>query len=121
LVDFDGKGKYSSPGFTWKGRFGPTAIKFLQSTQLGKQYRNDLFVGDIHNGTLYHFELNSNRTGLFLQGVLSDRVANNTHELNDVIFARGFGGITDLDVGPDGYLYVLSYVNRSIYRIIPND
>jgi len=121
LVDFDGMGKYSSPEFTWKGRFGPTAIKFLQSNQLGEQYRNDLFVGDIHNGTLYHFELNSNRTGLFLQGVLRDRVANNTHELSDVIFARGFGGITDLEVGPDGYLYVLSYVNRSIYRIVPND
>jgi len=68
LVDFDGKGKYRLPDFTWKGRYGPTAIKFLDSAKLGKQYENDLFVGDVHNGTLYHYELNKSRTGLSLQG-----------------------------------------------------
>jgi hypothetical protein len=25
----------------------------------------------------------------------------------DVIFSRGFGGITDIEVGPDGCLYAL--------------
>lgn len=121
LEDFAGKGKYSSPEFTWKGRYGPTALKFLNSPKLGKQYENDLFVGDVHNGTLYHFELNKSRTGLSLRGPLSDKVANSTAELENAVFARGFGGITDLKVGDDGYLYVLSYVDRSIYRIIPNN
>ena len=120
LVDFDGNGIYSSPEFTWKGRYGPTATKFLDSDKLGKQYENDLFVGDVHNGTIYHFELNKSRTGLSLHGSLSEKVANSTRELEDVIFATGFGGITDLEVGDDGYLYVLSYVHRSIYRIVPN-
>lgn len=120
LVDFDGKGKYRLPEFTWKGRYGPTAIKFLDSVKLGKHYENDLFVGDIHNGTLYHFEVNKSRTGLSLLGPLSDKVANSSAELEDIIFAKGFGGITDLEVGNDGYLYVLSYVHRSIYRIVPN-
>jgi glucose/arabinose dehydrogenase len=119
LVDFDGNGKYSSPEFTWMGRFGPTGIKFLDSDKLGSKYKNDLFVGDIHNGNIYHFDLNSSRTGLSLKGSLADKVANNTSELKDVIFATGFGGITDLKVGNDGYLYVLSYVHRSIYRILP--
>jgi glucose/arabinose dehydrogenase len=120
LVHFDGKGKYRLPEFTWKARYGPTAIKFLDSAKLGKQYENDLFVADVHNGTLYHFELNKSRTGLSLQGPLSDKVANSSAELEDIIFAKGFGGITDLKVGDDGYLYVLSYVHRSIYRIVPN-
>jgi aldose sugar dehydrogenase len=120
LVDFDGNGIYSSPEFTWKGRYGPTATKFLDSDKLGEQYENDLFVGDVHNGTIYHFELNKSRTGLSLHGALSEKVANSTRELEDVIFATGFGGITDLEVGDDGYLYVLSYVHRSIYRIVPN-
>jgi len=120
LVDFDGNGIYSSPEFTWKGRYGPTATKFLDSDKLGEQYENDLFVGDVHNGTIYHFELNKSRTGLSLHGSLSEKVANSTRELEDVIFATGFGGITDLEVGDDGYLYVLSYVHRSIYRIVPN-
>jgi glucose/arabinose dehydrogenase len=119
LVLFDDKGRYSVPEFSWKGRYGPTSIKFLESSKLGKEYENDLFVADVHNGTLYHFEMNKNRTGLLLQGPLSDRVANNTRELDAVIFASGFGGITDIEVGADGYLYVLSYVHRSIYRIVP--
>jgi len=120
LVDFDGNGKYSSPEFTWMGRYGPTAIKFLDSDKLGSQYENDLFVGDVHNGNIYHFDLNNSRTALSLRGSLADKVANSTSELKDVIFARGFGGITDLKVGNDGYLYVLSYVHGSIYRILPS-
>ena len=120
LVDFGGNGKYSQPEFTWKGRYGPTAIIFLDSNKLGERYENDLFVGDVHNGTIYHFELNKSRTALSLDGPLSDRVANSTSELEDVLFATGFGGITDLKIGNDGYLYVLSYVHRSIYRIVPN-
>ena len=48
---------------------------------------------------------------------LKDKIADKPEELDDVIFAKGFNGIVDLQVGPDGYLYVLS--NGSIYRIIP--
>jgi glucose/arabinose dehydrogenase len=119
LVLFDGKGKYSVPEFSWKGRYGPTSIKFLESANLGTEYENDLFVGDFHNGTIYNFDLNKTRTGLSLQGLLTDGVANNSQELESVVFASGFGGITDIEVGQDGYLYVLSYIQRSIYRIVP--
>ena len=38
--------------------------------------------------------------------------------MQPLIFGQGFGGITDIQVGPDGYLYVLSYTG-SIYRILP--
>jgi len=36
------------------------------------------------------------------------------------IFGAGFGVITDLQVGPDGYLYVLSYDKSDgrIYKIV---
>ena len=119
LVDFDKKGKYRSPEFTWFNTVGPTAIKFLNSNNMGKALKNDLFVADIHHGNIYHFELDDSRTRLLLDGPLSDRVANIYKELEPVIFAKGFGGITDLQVGPDGYLYVLSYSKGSIYRIIP--
>jgi glucose/arabinose dehydrogenase len=120
LVDFGGKGKYSVPEFTWKGRYGPTAVKFLESDKLGSQYVNDAFVGDMHNGFLYHFDLNKTRTGFLLEGTLTDKVANITDELEPVILGKGFGGITDLEVGDDGYLYVVSYVHGSIYRIVPD-
>ncbi|HZI71422.1 MAG TPA: quinoprotein glucose dehydrogenase, partial [Nitrososphaeraceae archaeon] len=74
------------------------------------------------NGNIYHFKLNHNRTGLLLTGSLADKVANNPQEIQQLVFARGFGGITDIQTGPgDGYLYVLSYTGGAIYRIVPSD
>jgi glucose/arabinose dehydrogenase len=117
LVDFDGKGEYSDPEFVWSETVGVTAIRFLDSDRYGQEYENDMFIGDFNNGNLYHFELNEERTGLELEGELEDKIANNQDELEPVIFGTGFGGITDIQVGPDGYLYVLA--NGSIFRIIP--
>jgi Glucose/sorbosone dehydrogenases len=116
LVDFDGRGKYSPPEFTWNQTVGVTSIKFLDSDKLGKNYQNDVFVGDVSRGNLYHFDLNEERNQLLLDGLLHDRVANNQDELQKVILAHGFNGITDIEVGPDGYLYVVSLAG-SIFRI----
>ena len=46
LVDFAGKGKYRPPEFVWLKPVAPTALKFFNSVKLGKQYQNDMFVGD---------------------------------------------------------------------------
>ena len=46
LVDFGGKGKYRPPEFVWNQTVDATGITFLNSTKLGKQYLNDMFVGD---------------------------------------------------------------------------
>jgi glucose/arabinose dehydrogenase len=121
LVDFGGKGKYSDPEFEWRDTLGPTAVKFLNSDKLGAAHVNYMFVGDIVNGRIYHFELNQDRTELILDGLLADKVAatESVTELEQIIFAEGFGGITDLEVGPDGYLYVVSLGHGSIYRILP--
>ena len=113
LVDFNGNGKYSPSEFTWNETVGPTAIKFLHSDKLGKQYQNTIFVGDVDTGNLYNFKLNPQRTALLLDGKLADKVADNPDELSSVIFGKGFGGITDIQVGPDGYLYVLSLYQGS--------
>jgi aldose sugar dehydrogenase len=108
LTEFGGKGKYSSPEFTWYNSTGPTSLRFLGSTKLGAGYQNNMFVGDFHYGNIYRFHLDGQRTSLSLEGPLKDRIANNNSELQGVIFGTGFGGITDLLVGPDGYLYVLA-------------
>jgi len=108
LVDFDGKGNYSPPELMWIPPVAPTAIKFFNSDKLGSQYENDVFVADANTGSLYLFDLNENRTGLNLSGPLEDKIANNMEESKDSTFASGFGRITDLKIGPDGYLYVLS-------------
>jgi aldose sugar dehydrogenase len=120
LEDFNGKGAYSDPEFTWNASVGLTSIKFLTTDRLGKQYENDLFVAD-WSGRIYHFDLNEDRTELDLNGSLSDKVANSDLEIRDLIFAQGLDVITDMEVGPDGYLYVLSFLEGKIYRIIPKD
>src|SRR5215467_13061849 len=120
LVDFAGKGKYRPPEFIWLKSVAPTALVFFNSMKLGKQYQNDLFVGDYKNGNIYHFKLNQARTGLVLNGTLANKISNTPQDSQPLIFASGFdGGITDLQAGPDdGYLYVLTFAG-SIYRIVP--
>ena len=120
LVDFDGKGKYSSPELTWIPPVAPTALKFFNSNKLGSQYKNDLFVADANTGSLYRFDLNENRTRLQLHGLLEDKVANSIEETRDFVFAKGFGRITDLEIGPDGLMYVLSSEadGSALYKII---
>jgi glucose/arabinose dehydrogenase len=118
LVNFGGKGVYRDPEFVWITPIAPTSLKFLNSDKLGKEYQNTIFVGDVDLGYLYNFKLNQQRTGLLLDDVLADKVANTPDEMQQggTIFGSGFGVITDLQVGPDGNLYVLT-LRGSIFRI----
>jgi glucose/arabinose dehydrogenase len=120
LVYFGDKGQYSSPELTWNKTVGPTALKFVTTDKLGKEYENDLLVADV-NGRVYHFDMNKNRTGLVLNGPLKNKVVESNDEINNLVFFEGFGRvITDLDIGPDGYLYVLDLAGGKIYRISSN-
>ncbi|HEX9319131.1 MAG TPA: PQQ-dependent sugar dehydrogenase [Nitrososphaeraceae archaeon] len=121
LESFEDKGIYRDPEFDWLDTVAPTSVLFLNSSKLGKDYESDLFVGSVKNGTIYHFDMNDDRTHLDLDGPLRDRIANTPKELAGVTFAKGLGIITDLEVGPDGYLYVLSFPKHdgTIFRISP--
>jgi aldose sugar dehydrogenase len=119
LENYGETGTYSDPEFVWNITSGLTALKFLTSSKYGEEYTNDLLVGDFHNGYLYHFGLNEYRTSLALNGPILDKTANNIEELQEIILGKGFLGVTDIEVGPDGYLYIVSYGGGSIWRIIP--
>jgi aldose sugar dehydrogenase len=123
IVDFGGNGNYSMPEFIWKESVGPTAIKFLSSDKLGKNYENDLFVGSVHLGSIFHFDLNNDRTNFELDGPLKDKISNTTEELQSIVFSKGLGAVTDIEVGPDGYMYVLSnYKSKAtIFKIAPKE
>jgi aldose sugar dehydrogenase len=129
LMDFAGKGKYSDPEFVWRDPVGVTALTFLNSDKYGKEYQNGMFVGDINFGNLYHFKLNENRTELSLNKPLDDKVVENYNEMKGIRFGEGFGatgqkgfvGITDIEVGRyDGYLYIVSFGQGKIFKIVPN-
>ena len=124
LVKFPGS-HYSDPVFSWNPSLGITDIEFLNSSKLGSKYTNNIFVGDITNGNLYFFELNQNRTGLVFAnpGLQNDLVADDEEQLDDITLATGFSGITDIETGLDGLLYVLTFDQElngegKIYRII---
>ena len=120
LVLFQGS-HYADPVFSWLRSEGVTDMEIFNSTSLGEEYAYNMFVGDINNGNLYFFTINGNRSGLDLGGIpgLEDFVANNSEELNAVTLGRGFsGGITDIQTGPDGYLYILTF-SGDLYRVVP--
>jgi aldose sugar dehydrogenase len=127
LVNFDGKGHYSPPAFIWVKTVAPTALLFLDSDKLGSNYKDDMFVGSADGGRLFHFDLNDKRDGLVLKGNLTDKIAYDKSEFNDILFAEGFSIITDLKQGPDGYLYIVSGLKQSktakfgaVFRIVPS-
>jgi len=118
LPGYDGY-VYSDPEFSWQKTVAPTAISFVDSKPLEK-YKNSVFVGDCINGNLYRFELNQDRTGfVFNDPALADNVVNTGESLEEITFGTGFDCITDIEVGPDGLMYIVSRSHDSIYRIMP--
>ena len=127
LVDFDGKGHYNPPEFIWVKTIAPTGIAFLNSSKLGSNYKNDIFVGSADGGRIFHFDLNDDRNKLVLKGNLTDKIAVNSSDFNDILFAEGLSIITDIKQGPDGYLYIVSGLKQSktskfgaVFRIVPS-
>lgn len=119
---------YSDPAFSWNPSIGITDIEFLDSSKLGSRYSNNIFVGDITSGNLYFFEVNQSRTGLVFDNpdIQTDLVADDEEQLAGITLATGFAGITDIETGPDGLLYILTFDQESdgegkIYKILaPN-
>jgi glucose/arabinose dehydrogenase len=127
LVNFPNS-NYVDPAFSFYPSLGLTGIEFFNSSNFGEKYQSNIFVGDINNGNLYFFKLNSFRNGLEFEPAeteLQDLVANGDKELSEIAFGTNFGGITDIKTGPDGLLYVLTFDQEAegkgkIYRIVRN-
>jgi len=126
LVNFQGYSSYADPVFSWGTAVGVTDIEFYDSDRLDDDYTNNIFVADANNGDLYFFEVNEDRSGLEFEnsGIEEDLVASNENERTAVAFATDFpSSITDIETGPDGYLYILTYhpTMGSLLRIVPQD
>lgn len=120
LITFNNKGKYYDPALTWNQTIAPTTIAFIHTDTLGDEYKDDVLVGGVKNGTLLHFDLNSTRTGLQLTGPLADRIVNTPSEINDAVLGTGFGIITDIKIDPtDGDLFVIASntKNGKVFKI----
>ena len=110
---------YGDPQFSWEIPVAPTALAFAEFKEIDT-YKNALFVGDCNNGNLYKFELNQERNGFeFDTSLLKDNVVNKNENIEEILIGTGFGCITDIESGPDGFLYVVSLGDGVIYRILP--
>lgn len=126
LVNIPGS-HYADPVFSWAESRGVTDIEFLNSSAFGSIYENGIFAGDITSGILYYFQPNADRTGMGLENdpLLNDMVADSDDELSGVTFGTGFTGISEIETGPDGNLYILTYDREnegqgSLMKIIPS-
>jgi len=110
---------YADPIFSWLNPIGVAAIGFLRSARFDTSTRDQVVVGETNNGQLYFFQMNPTRDDFILTGSLADRVADSSTERNLFRWGSGWGVVTDLKIGPDGYLYVCSIFANRVYRIRP--
>ena len=114
--------EYSEPEFSWEFPIGVTAIEFSNSKMFEK-YENFVFVGDSRGGNIYKFQLDDTRTEFIFESQhLQDNVLNilensEIEPMDEILFAKDFGIISDMKFGPDGALYVISLMEGKIYRI----
>ena len=107
---------YSDPEFSFERPVAVTAIEFPDGDSFEK-YSDWLFVGDYNNGRIYKFQLNSERTGfIFSNPELSDLVLDDNDEIDEILFAKGFQTISDIEFHDDA-MYVVSIFDGSIYKI----
>jgi glucose/arabinose dehydrogenase len=112
---------YHDPQFSWQKPVAPTGIAFTSPQGFGK-YKDSVFVGDCNNGNVYRFQLNQNRDGfVFNSPDLADNEVNRGDSMKEIVFATGFGCISDVLTGPDGLLYVTSLSDGTIYMIVPQN
>jgi glucose/arabinose dehydrogenase len=111
--------EYSDPEFSWEKTVAPTALNFAPSS-FGK-YENWLFVGDCNLGNIYKFKLNADRIGFVFEDFnLNDLVLHEEDNNEEIIFGKGFGCITDIEIRGDN-MYVVSLFDGTVYRIFLKD
>jgi aldose sugar dehydrogenase len=111
---------YSDPQLSWREPVALTDIEFINSSKLGEQYLYKMMVGDYKQGNLYILSLNEKRDNILLDTTnkdLLDKVIDNVGEDSSIRFGTGFGSVTDIETGPDGLLYVLSFSDGILYKI----
>jgi glucose/arabinose dehydrogenase len=118
---------YSAPEFSWKFEVAPGAIGFVEGRGLGPQFEGDLFVAGarpfLEGGHLFRLELTGNRRAIGTDDPrLEDRVADNLlkweiTESESLLIGRNFGVGTDMQMGPNGNLFIVSISNGAIYEI----
>lgn len=111
---------YGDPKFSWTNPVpAVTSIAFARSARYDPGVIDEAIVGDWNNSALYLFPMNAQRNGFNLTGPLADLVADGAAERDLSLWGTGWRTSTDMDIGADGYIYCVNYINGLVVRIRP--
>ncbi|HWP31175.1 MAG TPA: PQQ-dependent sugar dehydrogenase, partial [Fimbriimonadales bacterium] len=110
---------YQDPVFSWLESLGITGIVFLDSYKFQPAEKNNVLISDFNLAQLYYFKMNDARDGFVLTGGAADGVADSPSERDINRVGTGWGHVSDLHIGKDGYLYVTGILTGTVYRIRP--
>jgi glucose/arabinose dehydrogenase len=109
---------YADPAFSWYFTVAPTGIVVPYHSSLGAAFDHVVLVGDYNFGRIHALPLNESRTALDVSSTpgLEDLVADTDAEVDAHVVGEEFGQITDLEIGPDGALYVVT-IGGNVFRV----
>ena len=109
---------YDDPKFSWLTPIGVSAITFLRSARFPQDIRDHAIVGESNNRRLYRFPMNATRDRFDFSAFpeLQDLVADTADERNLLSWGERWQIVSDLKVGPDGFLYVVTHIGSSTVR-----
>lgn len=117
--------EYIEPKLQFRGV--PTAIVFQPCPVLGAANWNRMFMGFFvpddtpQLDAIWRITLNSQRDRLAVQSPdLQDSIVSRSEDVSEFGFVRQLPWVTDMEIGPDGFLYVLRYASPSVFRVRPN-
>ena len=119
--------KYSDPEFSWRFEVAPAGLGFVHKSTLGREFEGDLLLGaarpDLAGGYIFRFDLTEDRRAIAVRDRrLLDKVADNTAkfdgtESESLMLGMNFGVGTDIEMGPNGHVFVVSLTHGAIYEI----
>ncbi|MDQ2985135.1 MAG: PQQ-dependent sugar dehydrogenase [Armatimonadota bacterium] len=110
---------YRDPEFSWLSTIAPTSMLVMNTPKVRASELNQMLVADNNTGSIYLFQMNPARDGFVLGGGVADKVADSNAERLLNVFGTSWGVTTDFDIGPDGYIYVVSLFGNRVNRIRP--
>jgi len=110
---------YRDPEFSYLSTIAPTSILVMSTDKVRPEEKNEMLVADNNTGSIYMYAMNPARDGFVLSGAVADKVADSAAERNLNRIGTNWGVTTDLEIGPDGYIYVVNLAGNRINRIRP--
>ena len=96
-------GTYVEPLAQSQGSVVPTGIVFVPNMLYGAATQNQLLVAESGRGHILRYTLNADRDAF----------------TEAAVFIEGLGGISDLEIAPDGTLYVTTLSPGAVVRLLP--